>query len=43
MLGLTVNNESTTLVALSKLHEVQDFTLPRKRGRPKKKTGGSKK
>ena len=42
MLGLQASNEKAVIDALSKVHEIQDFVLPRKRGRPRKKTNCSK-
>ena len=43
MLGLQASNEKAVIDALSKVHEIQDFVLPRKRGRLRKKTNVSKK
>ena len=41
-LGLHVSNERTMFEALSKVYEVQDFVLPRKKDRPIKNKGRSK-
>ena len=41
-LGLKVGNEKAMIHALSKVREMQDFVLPRKRGRPRKKKGTDK-
>ena len=38
-LGLQVSNERAMFEALSKVHEVQNFVLPRTRGRPRKNKG----
>ena len=38
-LGLKVNNERAMIEALSKIRECQDFSRPRRRGRPKKTKG----
>ena len=43
MLGLRASNEEAVRAALSKVHEVQDFVIPRKRGRLRKKASGPKK
>ena len=42
MLGCQVNNEEAMIKALAKVHDCQDFVLPRKRGRPRKNKGKSK-
>ena len=39
-LGLKVGNEVAMIEALSKVKECQDFSLQRRRGRPKKNKGG---
>ena len=36
-LGLQVENEKAVVTALAKIRDCQDFVLPRKRGRPRKK------
>ena len=42
MLGLKASNEKAVRAAISKVHEVQDFVILRKRGRPRKKASGPK-
>ena len=42
IMGLQESNENTMIDALSKVQEVQDFVLPRRRGRPRKNTSRSK-
>ena len=41
-LGLQVSNEGVMIVTLAKVQEIQDFTLPRKRGRLRKNKSKSK-
>ena len=41
-LGLPVSNEGAMIAALAKVQEIQDFTLLRKRGRPRKNKSKSK-
>ena len=43
LLGLHVNNEKAMLAALAKVDDCQDFVLPRRRGRPRKKKEIAKK
>ena len=41
-LGCQVNNEEAIIKALTKVHNCQDFILPRKRGLPRKNKEKSK-
>ena len=41
-LGLQVSDDSAMLATLAKVRELQDFVLPKKRGRTKKNKGCSK-
>ena len=41
-LELQVSNEGAMIAALAKVQEIQDFTLLRKRGRPRKNKSKSK-
>ena len=40
-LGLKVGNKIAMIEALSKIKECQNFSLPSRRGRPKKNKGGT--
>ena len=37
--GFEVSNEKAMVAAIAKVKDCQDFVLPRRRGRPKKKKG----
>ena len=41
-LGLQMSDDRAMIIALAKVWELQDFVLPKKRGRPKKNKGRSK-
>ena len=41
-LGLRVSDDRAMVAALAKVQELQDFVLPRRRGRPRKNKGKSK-
>ena len=42
VMGLKISNELAMINALSKVKEYQNFTLPRRRGRPRKNKGNTK-
>ena len=39
IMGFNISNDEAMIKALAKVKECQDFVLPRRRGRPRKKKG----